>query len=447
MTSVYLFHRDFRVVDNLSLDKCEGKILPIFIFDPRQISKSNSYRSTNSIQFMIESLLELKKVCPLKFYYGKPEEVVRDLLKQNSHLKSVYHMRDYTTFAQERNSDLNKVCEITETDDVLLNNQMLELKSGTGSSYQKFTSFYNKAKNLDIPKPHKLSKKIWSNEKIKSKYEVEIKTNSKFYQIDKIKIPINQKVLRSGGRTKGLDQLKHLPKKYASTRDNPSVPTSELSAYIKFGCISIREVYYRAKECLKEDNLRVFHSQLWWNNFCIYIQYHFNTIAKPLKNLDIKWIENKEYFEKWKNGQTGIPFVDASMRQLNSTGFCHNRGRLVVSNVLSKWLLIDWRKGEKYFAKTLYDYDPCSNNLGWAFTASVGVDYQIRIYNPYTQGRQHDKDAVFIKDWIPELKEVPAKDIHTWDVKYKNYPNINYPKPMIDSKEGFQRAKKAYFKK
>jgi deoxyribodipyrimidine photo-lyase len=209
-------------------------------------------------------------------------------------------------------------------------------------------------------------------------------------------------------------------------------PTSELSSYIKFGCISIREVYH-----IFRSN-RDFIRQLFWRDFYANILFSFpyvlGSAMKPNYN-KISWHHNSKWFNAWCNGVTGFPIVDAGMRQLNETGYMHNRARLIVSSFLVKTLLIDWRYGERYFAKTLVDYDVANNNLNWQWSASTAVDSQpyFRIFSPWKQSVDYDKDCEYIKKWIPELLEVPNKDIHNWYKSCEKYKNkIKYPKPIVD---------------
>jgi deoxyribodipyrimidine photo-lyase len=163
----------------------------------------------------------------------------------------------------------------------------------------------------------------------------------------------------------------------------------------------------------------------------------------------IPWSYDKGEFKKWCEGKTGFPIVDAGMRQLNTIGWQHNRVRMITSNILTKYLLIDWRWGERYFAQQLVDYDPASNAMGWQWSASVGPDavpYFRAPFNPYIQSKKFDTDCEYIKKWVPELKEVDPKDIHKWDdekVRTK-YPTISYPAPLVVQKEASRRAVKIY---
>jgi deoxyribodipyrimidine photo-lyase len=177
-----------------------------------------------------------------------------------------------------------------------------------------------------------------------------------------------------------------------------------MSAYIKFGCVSIREVFYNY------SIVKALQRELVWREFYANILYHFpNVLGHSFKKKydKIKWSDNKEWFKKWCNGQTGYALVDAGMKQLNTTGWMHNRVRMIVAMFLTKDLLIDWRWGERYFATKLVDYDPASNNGGWQWSASTGTDSQpyFRIFNPDLQIKKYDKDYAYIKKWNPDYEK------------------------------------------
>ena len=215
----------------------------------------------------------------------------------------------------------------------------------------------------------------------------------------------------------------------------------QLSAYIKFGCISIREVYKKFK-----SNVKIIR-QLIWRDFYANILFEYPNVlhqAMKEKYRKIKWNHNVQYLNAWKEGKTGFPIVDAAMRELNETGFMHNRGRLIVSSFLIKTLLINWQEGEKYFATRLIDYDPASNNGNWQWGASTGVDSQpyFRIFNPWLQSKTHDPDCAYIKKWIPELKDIPNKEIHKWYNYCNNYTKLKYLFPIVD----FDKQKKLSLK-
>lgn len=236
-----------------------------------------------------------------------------------------------------------------------------------------------------------------------------------------------------GGRENALAILKNIKnfKEYDNTRDFPTKNTTNLSAYLKFNVLSIREVYWHFKNNLPKDSKLI--NQLYWRDFYMIVMCNNNVINKNMNGYKIKWTKNKKLFNLWKNGQTGFPIVDAGMRQLNKTGYMHNRVRMIVGSFLVKILHIDWQEGEQYFATKLVDYDPSNNNGGWQWVAGTGTDSQpyFRYLNPWSQTEKFDKECKYIKMYVSELNDVPIKDIHNWRTKHDEY-NINYPKPMFD---------------
>jgi deoxyribodipyrimidine photo-lyase len=492
MTSIFIFRRDFRLSDNIGFINCIKKskeVLPIFIFNPKQIEpKENEYFSNNCVQFMIESLEylndDLKKYgSHLHYFHGHDIDIL-DEIKKKLDFENIYYNEDYTPFAIKRDNAIKEWCkgvdkkgkkdkiekkkkekdeddsdkDDSDKDDsgkeatVVPNTDYLLAPMGSflkkdGTPYEKYTPFKNnsklmvKSKTVKIPEPeHIPSATIMKNKLITlkdCKYMVTKQKDIRDYYVE------NPNILSHGGREHGLEKLKEITKKefgeYSDTRNILMKHTTLLSPYIKFGCISIREVYYKVFELFGVDHTLI--DQLYWREFYYYIAYYFPRVleGKSLKEKydNIKWRNNKKQFEAWKHGLTGFPVVDAGMRQLNMCGYMHNRARLITSAILIKILNINWKWGEKYFATMLIDYDPVVNNGNWQWGAGCGVDSQpyFRIFNPWTQAKDYDPDCVYIKKWIPELKDVPAKDILKWDLVCGNYKNINYPKPIVDYKE------------
>ena len=447
MKSIFIFRRDYRLFDNISLIECCKKsdsILPIFIFTPEQI-ENNEYFSSNAFQFLLESLDELDKELKekhnsqLHYYYGTNIEVLKKLLKEYKY-DSIYFNKDYTLYAQNRDNEIldfsknnNINCNIYE--DYLLNNIGTYLKTD-GTPYQKYTPFKNFAKEIDVIEPNKTVKSIFN----KIVYSFNLSTLDKFYSK-------NNNIAVHGGRENGLKILKNIDKfsNYPSDRNILIIPTTMLSAYIKFGCISIREVYHTIIKKFGKNHTLI--DQLYWREFYYYIGYYFPRVleGKSLKEQydKIKW-ENK-YFKEWCNGKTGFPAVDAGIRELNETGYMHNRSRLITSGILIKILNCDWRLGEKYFATKLIDYDPIVNNGNWQWSSSSGVDSQpyFRIMSPWAQAKDNDPDCLYIKKWINELKDIPCKEILKWDIsKIKS----KYQKPIVDYKEMRKKIIEVYKK-
>ena len=440
MNTVFLFRRDLRIYDNTALNNLRdnypsAKILPIFIFNKKQIDKDkNKYYSANAVQFLFESLDELPEI---NCYYTDNDLTVLADLKKRLGIKAIAFNKDYTPFAINRDKEIQDWCKTNGVDCITAEDYSLfkigAVMKDDNKPYLKFTPFYKKA---ILKKP----------EAIRSGQEKPFP----FFNDNKSKSLVDLKFLRptsnpylkvNGGRKRALEILKKVKenyfKDYDKDRDYPYLDkTTKLSAFIKFGCLSIREIYFALP--VKHALVR----ELIWREFYLYINFFFPHIygsAYNRKYSKVKWDNNQELFEKWKAGITGFPLVDASMRQLNTTGWLHNRCRMIVASFLTKNLFIDWRWGEQYFASKLVDYDPSSNNGGWQWCASTGTDSQpyFRIFSPSAQLEKFDKDCLFVKQWIPELREVDKKIILNWE-KNNNY-NLNYPKPIIDAKETAKR--------
>jgi deoxyribodipyrimidine photo-lyase len=447
---LFIFRRDFRIIDNHGLNyinqKCKN-VYTIFIFTPEQVGSGNQYKSNNSVQFMIESLESLasqisKNGGKLICFYGPNKKVVSECIKSFK-IDCVCFNSDYTPYALERDHEIMELCKKMQiVCDKIPDYYLHEpgtVMSGSKSPYKKFTPYYNVAirKKVDLPeRAHKIYFRSSS-----SHLPNMISLQEAFH---KFVSKENPNILVHGGREDAVKTLKTAlvtQKHYSSTHNDLDKPTTRLSAYLKFGCISIREAYKALKG--KHDLIR----QLIWRDFYMNILYFFPyVLGKPMKPSysKIKWHNNHKWFEDWTKGETGYPVVDAAMTELNITGFMHNRARLIVASFLTKTLLIDWREGEKYFAKKLTDYDPASNNGNWQWVASSGADSQpyFRIFNPWLQGEEYDSDAKYIKKWLPQLNDVPAKDIHNW---YKvcnldKYKKINYPDPICDYDEQKKKA-------
>lgn len=449
---LFIFRRDFRIIDNNGLnllnEKCKN-IYTIFIFTPEQVGSGNKYKSDNAVQFMIESLQDLasqisKSGGHLYTFYGHNDKVVADCIKAWD-INIVCFNLDITPYAIERDKKIIKLCEHMKTyvmydHDYYLHQPGIIL-NGSGEPYQKFTPYYEAAKKKKVDQPagkrHLSLKK--SEAHISNKMTLE-QAMKKFVGSE------NPDILVNGGRIEAIKTLKNAVRtqsNYPKTHNDLDKQTTQLSAYIKFGCISIREAYKALHS--KTAIIR----QLYWRDFYANILYSFPKVLghalKPKYN-KIHWHHNSNWFKKWCDGETGFPIVDAGMRQLNATGYMHNRARLIVASFLIKTLLIDWKKGEEYFASKLTDYDVASNNGNWQWCASTGADSQpfFRIFNPWRQTEEYDPDCEYIKKWVPELANVPAKDVLKWSTEYVNYKDAKYPKPICVYEEQKEKILKMY---
>jgi len=423
-------------------EELKEPILPIFIFTPEQIdNKLNKYFSNNSVQFMIESLMDLNM--QIKKYNGELYFFKGDTINILKYINSIHNIKyigfniDYTPYAIQRDCKIKEWCNINkinimyEEDTVLYNILNGETKNkNTGNPYTVYTYFKKHCfNNLHIQEINKFDNFIfYKTSKLKKKLK---KSELKNFYIDNKYINIH------GGRTNGLQILKNINnfKDYNTQRDCLNYNTTFLSAHLHFCTLSPREVYYNIINKLGNNNNLI--NELHWRDFYMNITFYFPKVlqGKSFKeNYDkIKWYEDDETFNLWCNGKTGFPIIDAAMNQLNITGYMHNRCRMIVASFLTKDLHIDWRMGEKYFASKLIDYSPMQNNGGWQWASSSGCDAQpyFRIFNPWTQSKKYDPDCMYIKKWLPELKNVNNKDIHNWNNKYSLY-KINYPSPIID---------------
>lgn len=449
---LFIFRRDFRLVDNIGLLELSKKcstIYPVFIFTPEQVER-NPYKSNNSILFMIESLISLDSQIKqmsggkLLTFYGKNDMVVRQLIKEYN-IDYIGFNRDHTPYAKSRDKSIIDICEDSGVEVVIGIDYSLHepgsIMNSTGNPYQKFTPYYLIAKSKKVSSPARRKRIQFSIGNNIKKYTITLST-----AMERFCKP-NSNILVNGGHDSGLTVLKTAIRNasdYKNIHNILSKDTTHMSPYIKFGIFSIRQVYQAFSG--HTEIIR----QFIWRDFYAQVLHFFPAVLEgPMKPAykHIRWHHNMKWFNAWKIGNTGFPVVDAAMRELNTTGFCHNRGRLIVASFLVKTLLINWQEGEKYFARMLTDYDPASNNLNWQWCASSGIDSQpyFRIFNPWEQGKNYDPECIYIKKWIPELKDVSAKDIHEWDVKFLDYKNkIKYPKPICDYKIQKEIALKMY---
>lgn len=453
--NIFIHRRDLRYQDNTTL--CEtNNTIPIFVFNPEQIDpKKNKYYSSNLVEFLCNSLIELKHDykkmnSDLLLFEG---DIIKILNKINKSidLKSVSFNVDYSPFAKKRDSSIEKWCqknniEFIAKEDILLND-ILEGATKSPSSndpYKVFTPFHNHCKTLSVRKIQNKKPKLVKIPPILKKYTLDIDELDKFYTH-------NENKLVEGGRSNAMTKLRQLKnqKTYNKMRNCLTYRTSELSAYINLGLLSIREVYYYATKTLSNKN--DFIKELYWRDFYYNVLHFFPHVVGGSFNQKydkLEWSYSTSDFNKWCQGKTGFPVVDACMRQLNTTGFMHNRGRMIVASFLTKDLLISWKWGERYFATQLTDYNISANNGGWQWAAGTGTDAQpyFRIFNPWSQSTSYDPECNFIKKWLPELKNVPSNDIHNWYKTFDKYPNVKYPEPMLNHSEARENALKMYKK-
>lgn len=420
--SIFWFRRDLRLKDNAGLFQAlsERKIVqPIFIFDTDILSKIED-KTDARINFIYDSLVLLKKELnslgsDLSIYLGRPQKIFAQIITEHK-IDSVYANHDYEPYAIERDKSVHDLLKKNNIDFKTFKDHVLfeksEVLNGEGRPYTVFTPYKKKHLSLltaDLLIKHNSEKMYQSF--IKKKPGVFVELSEIGFKKSSIEMPpriISKKILST----------------YDKTRDYPFLAqgTSHLGIHLRFGTLSVRELARIAKN-INDTYL----SELIWRDFFSQILWHFpnvvNSSFRPEYD-DIKWRNDAIDFEKWKNGQTGYPLVDAGMRELNSTGHMHNRVRMLTASFLCKHLLIHWLKGERYFATKLLDYDLSSNNGNWQWAAGSGCDAApyFRVFNPQIQQQKFDKNFEYIKKWVPE------------------YGTDKYVKPMVDHEYARKRA-------
>jgi deoxyribodipyrimidine photo-lyase len=452
--AIFYFRRDLRLDDNVGLQRALEAydcVIPVFIFDPRQL-KPHDYRSTRALHFMFKALEELcDKLDALgsKLYIrsSQPHNGLLNLAEEFS-AEAIFLNRDYTPFSLRRDQQIFTACQeagiqVHTYDDALLNPPETCVKKD-GSPYTVFTPFYKNARHLPVmlPQQSPLFKNLITKT-VESAHDDLLRKISNQYDLPAL-------IHTPGDLAEIITNLDR-QQNYEVERNNLATDsTSHLAVFLKFGIISIRDAYHRIKEVYGAEHPLI--RQLYWRDFYSHIAYHFpHVFGRSFKPqfADIEWNQNKEWFDTWTRGETGFPIVDAGMRQLNSTGFMHNRARMITASFLVKDLHLDWRWGERYFATQLLDYDPAVNNGNWQWAASTGCDAQpyFRIFNPWLQQKKFDPNCTYIKRWVPELKDLAPAAIHN----LAKAPTTGYPEPLVDhgrqalqAKKLFQTASQAY---
>ncbi|NBB84817.1 MAG: deoxyribodipyrimidine photo-lyase, partial [Bacteroidetes bacterium] len=348
---------------------------------------------------------------------------------------------DYTPFARQRDDALRQRCALHNVALHLTPDALLTRPSDIappGGVHTVFSRFRRAAQKRAVPRPQELPSTASFG-----RHALVTPTST----LDAFCVSGAPEQAVTGGREEGLALLDAIPEQ-TSYRNNRHAPAKQamtlLSAHHKFGTVSIRETYWKIT-----DSFEGYHkllSQIYWRDFYSHLLYHRPALLRtPLKAYTerIEWNRDRSMFDRWCAGETGVPFVDAGMRELNQTGYMHNRARMVVASFLTKDLLMPWRWGAQYFARSLTDYDPAVNNGNWQWAASVGTDYRLRIYNPYAQAKKHDPTGAYIQQWVPELRDVEAS-LLTSGNQVDFSERAAYPPPMVERNAAYHRAKEAF---
>ncbi|MDG0816359.1 cryptochrome/photolyase family protein [Bdellovibrio svalbardensis] len=427
--TLFWFRRDLRLEDNAGLFhalKENSNVLPLFIFDTDILNKLED-RSDARVTFIYETVSDLKnqlqkRKSDLLVRHGQPLEIFKDLF-QKFDIDAIYTNHDYEPSARSRDEKIAKFAKTQGAQFKSFKDQTLfekeEILTGMRKPYTVYTPYKNKV--LENLSPFYL--KSYPNDLYEGSYAKVAKPEK---MISLKELGFEKSVLEFPSLNLSTKMLKS----YEETRNFPALEggTSHLGLHLRFGTVSVREL---AREGQKYSD--VWLSELIWRDFFMQILWHFpqveNTSFRPEYD-KIAWRNSTKDFERWANGMTGYPIVDAGMRELNATGYMHNRVRMVVASFLCKHLLIHWYEGERYFAKKLLDFDLSANNGNWQWAAGSGCDAApyFRIFNPTTQAEKFDPENKYIDKWVPEL--------HT----------SKYPQPMIDHAEARGRCLQAFTK-
>ena len=414
--SLFLFRRDLRLVDNTALNEAlrsGNPVLTVFVVNPSLMKRWR--HSKRRLAFLFQTLEVLRTQVSqlggtLVVASGKTEEILAALINRFD-VDRVFVNRGYSPYGRSQDDKLEELTRevkigFVALDDAHLNPPSVVLKAD-GNPYTVFTPYFRKATTFPVMAPTALEKGELLHAEDLGGWPPEL---SEYQQIQVPRFEPGE-----AGAQKIMASMSSLTQ-YETQRDVPaSEQTSHLSAHLRFGTCSARQVHAAVRESLADQHPLI--RQLYWRDFYHQIGWHFPHVFGHAfrRHYDaIPWRSDAEAFRCWKEGKTGFPIVDAGMRELALTGYMHNRVRMVTASFLTKNLHLDWRLGEAYFAEQLIDYDPAVNNGNWQWSASTGCDPQpyFRIFNPWRQQQKFDKDCVYIKQWIPELEPFPARAIH-----------------------------------
>ncbi|WP_218080818.1 cryptochrome/photolyase family protein [Anthocerotibacter panamensis] len=455
MTTLVWHRRDLRTADNPALARAVargGPIIPVFVLDPEILQREDT--GPIRVQFLLDSLRVLAQRYQqlggnLIVRIGDPVQILPKLAEETG-ATALHFNADVEPFALQRDTRVRTACEtrgilVQGFQEICLETPQ-EILSGQGKPYSVFGPFWrnwvNRPKQTPYPTPERIETPVCSSQPIPT--------------LEDLRLSIDQPPVRAGEEEAlaRLDEFcaPHLIFNYSQQRNLPAIDgTSRLSPHLRMGTLGIRTVWQRTIE-MEEDayseerteSLTAWRQELCWRDFYKYTLWHFpqvETAPYQRKFTHFAFNDNPEHFERWCQGETGYPLVDAAMTQLNQTGWMHNRCRMVVASFLTKDLLIDWRKGERYFMQKLVCGDLSANNGGWQWSASMGTDPKpLRIFNPQTQLARFDPEGTYVRHWLPALTAASLEEL----MLGKNLHRYGYPQPIVDHKRQQEIFKQRY---
>lgn len=459
-TAIWWIRRDLRLSDNQALSAAMDHsqvVLPVFILDPQLLA--SSYNSEKRQAFLFAGLRALDKDLRSKgsaliLRQGEPRQVLSDLIRETN-ASGIFAEADYSPYARRRDEGIKQELPLTLTGGITVHPPET-LHKDDGTPYTVFTPF----------------SRMWYNRPFPGKPLAPPARLSQVPPIASMSIPspseYDDQGLFPAGEAAAQQRLDvfsdYAISRYNEDRNRMDLDgTSGLSPYLRFGMLSARQAVWaarhaeaQAQNAAARRGAETWLNELIWREFYIAILYHFPFVREKAFRpalREIPWRNDPDDFQAWAAGRTGYPVVDAAMRQLHTTGWMHNRARMIVASFLTKDLLVDWRWGERYFMQQLIDGDPASNNGGWQWTAGTGTDAApyFRVFNPVLQGIKFDPHGAYVRRWVPELAAVPDEYIHTpWKMPTELQRSSGlttgreYPAPIVDHGESRQRVLAAY---
>ena len=470
MSDLILFwhRRDLRLNDHLGLSQASektAKVVGVFCFDPKLLKRDEV--APARIKYLLGCLADLQENyrrvgSDLLILHADPITAIPQLA-QTLNAESVFWSQDVEPYGRER----DRAVELNlEEKGISVQTVWDQLLHAPGDILTKSED------------PYKVYTPFWKNwaKQTKAKPVGEIKTlngltpqeQQKAEELGVIPLPTlpelgltwDNDLPLSPGEAAAREKLEQFCDRaifeYDQNRNYPAISgTSLLSAALKFGVIGIREVWKTSEQALENtrsdearDNINAWRQELAWREFYQHALYFFPELAQgPYRDQfkEFPWDNNQKHFQAWCNGETGYPIVDAAMRQLNTTGWMHNRCRMIVASFLTKDLIINWQWGEKYFMQTLFDGDLAANNGGWQWSASSGMDPKpLRIFNPASQAQKFDPEGEYIRYWLPELSSLDTGDLLTGNISPMERERLGYPQPIVDHKQQQREFKQRY---
>lgn len=470
MTDLILFwhRRDLRISDNIGLaGACQKskKVIGVFCLDPNILEREDI--APARITYMIGCLVELQQRyaeagSQLLILYQNPSQGILNLANALK-AKAVFWNQDVEPYAQSRDRTVQNALteqgiQVEQFWDQLLHPPG-EILTNSGTPYTVYTPFWKNWKNQTKAVPVESLANVEGLTQTEQDIAREVGT-IELPTVKDLGLTWNNPLILEPGEKAAQERLAEFCDRtideYQHQRNFPAIDgTSRLSAALKFGAIGIRQVwqaaqttYQRSRSDETRDSIQTWQQELAWREFYQHALYFFPELAQgPYRDIfrDFPWDNNQTWFQAWCEGKTGYPIVDAAMRQLNETGWMHNRCRMIVASFLTKDLMINWQWGETYFMQKLYDGDLAANNGGWQWSASSGMDPKpLRIFNPASQAQKYDPDGEYIRQWLPELRSLDTKDLVTGKIPIDECSRCGYPQPIVDHKTQQQDFKQRY---